>query len=114
MDEKERAFNAAQRYIELKGGVVEGDANIGEDSFLVFTDEKDLVFAHILVSHDSLMETDKAELRRIFEQAAARWLSRNDVVDIILRCDEIAFLVVGESKALLRHHINAIGGEFDE
>lgn len=44
------------------------------------------------------------------EVLAAHWLAGADaeLIDRPVRFDTIAFLVVGESRALLRHHINAL------
>ena len=44
------------------------------------------------------------------EVLAAHWLATADdeLIDKPVRFDIIAFLVVGESRALLRHHINAL------
>ena len=44
------------------------------------------------------------------EGLAAKWLTCNcPEGDIAVRFDRVDMLVVGESKALLRHHINAYG-----
>ena len=45
------------------------------------------------------------------ESAAAQWLAANgdDLVDIAVRFDDIALMIVNGSRAILRHHVNALG-----
>lgn len=49
--------------------------------------------------------------RAIRESAAAQWLASNDedLTGVAVRFDDIALMVLDGSKAILRHHINALG-----
>ena len=44
------------------------------------------------------------------ESAAAQWLAVNgkDLANVAVRFDDIALMVVNGSRAILRHHINAL------
>lgn len=62
-----------------------------------------------------LPEEDPAGCRQRMEIAAARWLAEHaeELADITVRFDLIALMVIDDKRALLRHHINALGcGEF--
>lgn len=52
-------------------------------------------------------EAVNARKRQKYEKIAALFLSRHDVVDVAVRFDVVSLLVVGEDRAMLRHHINA-------
>ena len=44
------------------------------------------------------------------ELLAVSWLAENDFAESVgVRFDKISMIVVGEDRALLRHHINAFG-----
>ena len=54
------------------------------------------------LSSDQLSET--------MELLAVSWLAENDFAESVgVRFDKISMIVVGEDRALLRHHINAFG-----
>lgn len=63
----------------------------------------------------SLPGEDPAGCRQRMEIAAARWLAEHaeELSDIAVRFDLIALMAIDDKRALLRHHINALGcGEF--
>lgn len=48
--------------------------------------------------------------RETMELLAVSWLVENDFAESVgVRFDKISMIVVGEDRALLRHHINAFG-----
>lgn len=48
--------------------------------------------------------------RETMELLAVSWLAENDFAESVgVRFDKISMIVVGEDRALLRHHINAFG-----
>ena len=47
--------------------------------------------------------------RSRYERIAACYLKDHDYADVRVRFDIIAILVLGEDRALLRHHLNAFG-----
>ena len=62
-----------------------------------------------------LPEEDPVGCRQRMEIAAARWLAEHaeELADVTVRFDLIALMVIDEKRALLRHHVNALGcGEF--
>lgn len=52
-------------------------------------------------------EAVNARKRQKYEKIAALFLSQYDAVDVPVRFDVVSLLVVGEDRAMLRHHINA-------
>lgn len=118
---KEKAVKAAARFLIQRGYEVveigwksEGGNTIDvvarEDDAVVFVD----VYARL--GADRGMPEDGGEAsRERREIAAATWLAEHDgeegLVDLPIRFDSIAMMVIGESRALLRHHINCLGCE---
>lgn len=117
---KKRAVKATARFLIQRGYEVvetswesEGsaiDVVAREDDAVVFVD----VYARL--GADRGMPEDGGEAsRERREIAAATWLSEHDgeegLVDLPIRFDSIAMMVIGESRALLRHHINCVGCE---
>lgn len=47
--------------------------------------------------------------RKKYECIAAMYLQDHDFVDMQVRFDVIAILVINESRAMIRHHVNAFG-----
>lgn len=112
MEEKTmtREEQAAKLYLENKG--YEDIRHHGGGVAFSFYDRDTLVLAGFNVRHgaeERLPVQSKWAIRRA-EKAMAEFLSENppsgDCVEI--RYDEIAMLVLDGSKALLRHHINAL------
>ncbi len=49
-------------------------------------------------------------LQKQFEAVAPLWLAENpDVCDVSMCCDVIYLNIVSESRAMVKHHVNAIG-----
>lgn len=76
--------------------------------------EGGLVFLDVSVSSNTEagMPSSGDDLRSNREVAAAHWLMENadeELTDIPVRFDEIAVLILNESRALLRHHVNSLG-----
>lgn len=46
---------------------------------------------------------------------ALAWLAEHeDAVDMAIRFDNIALLVMDDSRAMVRHHLNALGGAIEQ
>lgn len=111
----DRAVQAATRFVERRGyGVLGSDwscEGLAGRIDVIAEDEDAIVF--IVVTATDRSEEGFAECpitREQFEVLAAKWLTCNcPEGDIAVRFDRVDMLVVGESKALLRHHINAYG-----
>lgn len=54
-------------------------------------------------------EAVNAKKRKKYECIAAMYLRDHDYVNMSVRFDVIGVLIVGNGKALIRHHINAFG-----
>lgn len=50
-----------------------------------------------------------AKKRKKYESLAACYLKDHDYVDMAVRFDVVGILVIGNTKALVRHHVNAFG-----
>lgn len=46
--------------------------------------------------------------------ALAWFAEHEDAVDMAVRFDNIAMLVMGDSRAMIRHHLNALGESFEQ
>ena len=120
MVSRERVINGARRYLNLQGYEYLDEA----DGFVVCYDpfEDQIVFVSVLCTTapdtadlDGKMNiftsSCDADLRAAFERAmTSYYLSHEDVgVDQNVRCDELCLCVIGDSRALVRHHVNACG-----
>lgn len=108
-----RAKKGIRIYLERRGFEIleEGWAHGGDVADFIARDEDDLVFVHCQVAQnggEGLSEEDAG--RVALERLAAAYLAEHlDSEDIRIRFDVVSMLIVGESRALLRHHLNALG-----
>lgn len=109
----ERARAAAARYLEMRGYEVvcrdwPGDAGVVD---IVCRDwDGTLVFVDVQVSCGGFPPTGgEGAMRALFEAVALAYLAENECEDTTVRFDSIVVVVVGEDRALLRHHVNALG-----
>ena len=109
---QEKAVQAATRFCERKDYEILGTGWVSPEGTkvdLIADDEGCLVFIDVTAKEygKGFMENGKIA-RSDFEVAAAAWLAAHpDEADVKVRFDLIDMLVVSESRALLRHHINA-------
>lgn len=108
----QRAKQGVRRYLELKGyEILEDGWCHGRDSVdFIATDEDDaLVFIDCEVSENAGEGIpEEAPDRKAFERIAAAYLVEADLSNTEVRYDIVGVLILGESRALIRHHINAI------
>ena len=120
---QERAIKAAEKFVAHRGYEILDTNWSPEEGVaidLVALDADAVVFIDVTARQGiskGLPEEDAAGSRQRMEIAAAMWLSEHldddRFVDATVRFDKIAMLVIGENRALLRHHINCLsGGEF--
>ena len=117
---RDRINNGAKRYLALQGYEYLDEAN----DFIVCYDpaEEQVVFVSVLCTTapeeadidgklNIFMSSSDADLRAAFEKAmTSYYLSHDDVgVDQDIRCDEMCLCIIGDSRALVRHHVNACG-----
>lgn len=111
----ERAFQAASRYLTLKGYEMLDDSwedpVTGDQVGVVADDDGDIVFATVSARTGVDGFGKEAKDRGRLESLAAKWLAshqEDDLVDRRVRFDDISMLVVSENRALLRHHVNTL------
>lgn len=116
---KMKAIKAAGLFLERRGCEVLEKGWSSEDGGaidVVARDEDTIVFCDVYARRgvEKGMPTDGGEgSRERREIDAAKWLAEHasdpELVDAPIRFDTISMLVVGEDRALLRHHINCLG-----
>ena len=108
-----KAKKGIRVYFE-RGGfeILEEDwAHGGDVVDFIARDEDDLVFVRCQITQNGgegfpEEDADRAALERL---AAAYLAEHLDSEDIRIRFDAVSMFIVGESRALLRHHVNAWG-----
>lgn len=118
---KEKAVKASARFLVQRGyEVVEtGWKSEGGSAIDVVAREDDaIVFVDVYARRGTdrgMPEGGGVASHERREIAAAAWLAEHGdeegFVDLPIRFDSIAMMVIGESRALLRHHINCLGCE---
>ena len=108
---QEKALRASVAFIERKGlDTLDSGSGYAD---LVALDDGALVFIHVTCSadEDGRFPEEPAD-REAAEKAAAEWLRKHEdaPADTSVRFDEIALVLVGERRALLRYHTDALGG----
>lgn len=116
---KQKALKAAATFLTRCGYELietEWKSEDGGAIDVVTLDGNTIVFCDVEACCDveKGMPTEAGEgARERREINAAKWLAEHgndpDFVDVTIRFDDIAMLVVGEDRALLRHHINCFG-----
>lgn len=108
-----KAKKGIRVYLERRSfEILEEDwAHGGDVVDFIARDEDDLVFVHSQITQNGgegfpEEDADRASLERL---AAAYLTEHLDSEDIRIRLDVVSMLIVGESRALLRHHLNALG-----
>jgi putative endonuclease len=109
-----KAVQAANAFLSRKGYEIleEGWAHGADVADIVAKDGDAgcLVIADVLVKDDGLDMPEEKPDRDKFERIAAAYLAGLDeATDFSIRYDIISILVINSGKALLRHHINALG-----
>lgn len=109
----DRAVKASARYCELKGYEVleQNWSPEGSDESvpLIAYDGDVLVFIDVTVrsGFEGFVPESQTD-REAMEVLAARYLAQtDDEPNFEVRFDIISMMVIGESRAMLKHHINA-------
>lgn len=111
-----KATEAASRFLDRRGYTVleTGWTCPAGTADIVAKDGDTIVFADVS-SRDSAergfpSESCSKKARAKRENVAIAWLSEHeDAVNEAVRFDNIALLVIGKDRAMIRHHINALG-----
>lgn len=108
----QRAKQGIKRYLELRGyKILEDGWCHGKDSVdFIATDEEDaLVFIDCQINADDGGGIpEEAPDCKAFERIAAAYLAESELSCIEVRYDVVAMLVIGDSRGLIRHHINVL------
>lgn len=113
-----KANEAASRYLGHRGYTVleTGWTCPAGTADIVAKDGDVLVFADVS-SRDSAergfpSESCSKKIRARRENIAIAWLTEHaDAVNEAVRFDNIALVVIGKDRAMIRHHINAFGAD---
>lgn len=117
----EKATQAASRYLEHRGyTVLETAWKCPAGTCDVIAEDGDaIVFVDVIARRDAdkgfPSERCGAGVRERREMVALAWFAEHeDAVDMAVRFDNIAMLVMGGSRAMIRHHLNALGGDIEQ
>lgn len=115
---KQKAIKAAATFLDCRGYEVidtEWESEDGGYIDVVARDEDAIVFCDVQARRgvEKGMPEESLGARERMEVNAAKWLGQHgddpENVDVAIRFDSIVMLVIGEDRALLRHHINCLG-----
>lgn len=112
-----KGMKAAKAYLENKGyEVVDVDYKCPYGQIDVVSKFEDvLAFTSVSVYRNDQNKLPKERFsdddRQRMEQIMAHYLANHDYVDMSVRWDNMSILVITDDRALLRYHVNALGGE---
>ncbi len=108
-----RAVEASVNFLTRKGyEILDRDWQVpdGQRIGIVAKDEDNIAFVAVTAKLGSEGFAEPSATRSSRETAAAQWLASNgdNYSNVSIRFDDIAMMVISGSRALLRHHINAL------
>lgn len=112
-----KGMKAAKAYLENKGyEIVDVDYKCPYGQIDVVSKFEDvLAFTSVSVYRNDQNKLPKERFsdddRQRMEQVMAHYLANHDYVDMSVRWDNMSILVITDDRALLRYHVNALGGE---
>ena len=116
----DKATKSASRYLEHRGYTVLETAwkCPAGTCDVVAEDDDALVFVDVSVRRDAERgfpaEWSGEDVRDRRERIALAWLAEHEgAVDVPVRFDNIAMLVMDGSRAMIRHHVNALGASVE-
>lgn len=114
---KPKAIKASERFLESRGYEIleAGWESPAGGADIIARDDEAIVFievnAHAGAEAGFPSEADTAAKRARFERAAIAYMAGYGETDVPVRFDIISMVVIGESRAMLRHHINALSAD---
>lgn len=110
----ERTAKAISRYLQVRGYTILDKLMLDGSQVFVAEDAECDALAFVQCMPTRSMDEEFAEpemsSRSSLEHLALGWLADHEYEDCTpVRFDAVALLVVGEHRALLRHHRNALG-----
>ena len=116
----DKATKAASRYLEHRGYTVLETAwkCLAGTCDVIAEDGDAIVFVDVSARRDAdksfPSERCNAGVRERREMVALAWFAEHEeAVDMAVRFDNIALLVMGDSRAMIRHHLNVLGGAIE-
>ena len=107
-----RAKQGVRRYLELKGcEVLEDGWCHGHDHIDFVAEDEDgtLVFIACETSeNEGAGIPEEQPDRKAFERLAAAYLVDNFIEPAEVRYDIVSMLLIGDNRAIIRHHVNAL------
>lgn len=108
-----RAVEASVNFLTRKGYEIldrDWQAVDGQRIDIVAKDDEDIAFVAVTAKLGPEGFAEPTATRSSRETAAAQWLAANGSYysNVAIRFDDIAMMVISGSRALLRHHINAL------
>ena len=114
---KPKAIKASERFLESRGyeiletswGCAAGGADIiaRDEAAVVFVEVNARTGAEAGFPAEAGTEAKRAK----FERTAIAYMAGYEETDASVRFDIISMVVIGESRAMLRHHINALSAD---
>ena len=109
---KDKAMRGIGTYLERRGmDIIETGWAHGKDKIdYVVDDEGELVFIACKIRENTGKGIgDETANRDMFERIAAAYLAEHlEIPEGAVRFDIVSMLILGDSKALIRHHRNAL------
>lgn len=113
---KNRAIQAAEKFVTARGyEILDSENGQQEEDLrydLVARDEDAVVFITVKARMDGDSLPEESTDRKALETNAANWLKSHAAeldADVHILFVTISTLVIGEDRALVRHHINCLG-----
>lgn len=112
-DLSKRGNKAAEMFLRRRGyEILDTDWSCHAGTVdIVAQDDDAVVFVEVVTRRDSQKgfpsEAVTDAKREKFEKIALAYLGEYDMVDMMVRFDNLSIVVIGEDRALIRHHIGA-------
>ena len=114
---KQRALKACEKYLSLNGyDILETswECPAGTIDIIAHDIDADTVaFTTVTYTEDASEGFSEKpvtpSLRSHLESIALSFLATTDIIDVPVRFDTIKLVVLGGDRAMLRHHVNALG-----
>ena len=110
---KPKAIKASERFLESRGYEIletSWECTAG-GADIIARDDADVVFVEVNAKTNTEAgfpaEAGTEAKRAKFERTAIAYMAGYEETDVSVRFDIISMVIIGESRAMLRHHINA-------
>ena len=114
---KPKAIKASERFLESRGyDILETSWECAAGAAdIIARDEAAVIFVEVNARTGAEAgfpaEVGTEAKRAKFERTAIAYMAGYEETDVSVRFDIISMVVIGESRAMLRHHINALSAD---